>query len=204
MSSKFANLEKELSSELGASVSQSVAAYLKASRGNSPTASFQQLSGLMQNIAAHSNLELDLALDTSYLVTTLVRRLPALQLQVTQALSLARQVTQAGSFTPDTYIALSAANQKLPLMIAQTQQSLQVSWNANPAVNNRLAQQWKSLESSLNSLQQNIQKDILDPDQINFLVEKIMSRGTVADKSITDFDNQVTPVLADYFASKDR
>ena len=31
-----------------------------------------------------------------------------------------------------------------------------------------------------------------------------MSRGTVADKSITDFDNQVTPVLADYFASKDR
>jgi len=95
----------------------------------------------MQNIAAHSNLELDLALDTSYLVTTLVRRLPALQLQVTQALSLARQVTQAGSFTPDTYIALSAANQKLPLMIAQTQQSLQVSWNANPAVNNRLAQQ---------------------------------------------------------------
>ena len=79
-----------------------------------------------------------------------------------------------------------------------------MSWNANPAVNNRLAQQWKSLESSLNSLQQNIQKDILDPDQINFPVEQIMSRGTVADKSITDFDNQVTLVLADYFASEDR
>ena len=31
-----------------------------------------------------------------------------------------------------------------------------------------------------------------------------MSRGTVADKSITDFDNQVTLVLADYFASEDR
>jgi len=46
----------------------------------------------MQNIADHSNLEL--ALDTSYLVTTLVKRLPSLQLQVAQALSVARQVTQ--------------------------------------------------------------------------------------------------------------
>ncbi|MFT6778299.1 MAG: methyl-accepting chemotaxis protein [Paraglaciecola sp.] len=195
--SKFANLEKELSSQFGASVSQSVTAYLKASRGNSPKASFQQLAGLMQNIADHSNLELDLALDTSYLVTILVRRLPALQLQVAQALSVARQVTQTGSFTPDSYIALSAANQKLPMMISQTQQSLQVSWTANPAVNERLEQQWKSLESRLNSLQQNIQEDILDPDQINVSVEQIMSRGAAADKAITNFANQVTPVLAD-------
>jgi hypothetical protein len=42
----------------------------------------------MQNIAGHSNFEL--ALDASYLVTILVRRLPALQLQVAQALSVAR------------------------------------------------------------------------------------------------------------------
>jgi len=196
-SSKFAHLEKELSSQLGASVSEGVAAYLKASRGDSPTASFQKLAVLMQNIADHSNLELDLALDTSYLVTTLVRRLPALQLQVAQTLSVARQVTLAGSFTPDTYIALSAANQKLPLLIAQTRQSLQVSWAANPTINKKLAQQWKSLEASLDSLQKIIQKDILDPDQINISVEKIMSRGTTADKTITDFANQVTPVLAD-------
>ena len=82
-------------------------------------------------------------------------------------------------------------------MIVQTQQSLQVSWSANPTVNIRLAQQWESLEASLNSLQQNIQKDILDPDKINISVEQIMSRGTAADKAITDFANQVTPVLAD-------
>jgi methyl-accepting chemotaxis protein len=144
-SSKFAHLEKELSSQLGASVPEGVAAYLKASRGDSPTASFPKLAVLIQNIADHSNLELELALDTSYLVTTLVRRLPALQLQVAQTLSVARQVTLAGSFTPDTYIALSAANQKLPLMITQTRQSLQVSWAANPTINKKLAQQWKSL-----------------------------------------------------------
>jgi methyl-accepting chemotaxis protein len=196
-SSKFALLEKELSSQFGASVSEGVAAYLKASRGDSSTASFQKLAVLIQNIADHSNLELDLALDTSYLVTTLVRRLPALQLQVAQTLSVARQVTLAGSFTPDTYIALSAANQKLPLMIAQTRQSLQVSWAANPTINKKLAQQWKSLEASLDSLQKIIQKDILDPDQINISVEKIMTRGTTVDKAITDFANQVTPVLAD-------
>jgi methyl-accepting chemotaxis protein len=195
--SKFTNLEKDISSLFGASVSQSVTAYLKTTTENSPKASFQQLAGLMQNIADHSNLELDLALDTSYLVTTLVRRLPALQLQVAQALSVARQVTEAGSFTPDSYIALSAANQKLPMMISQTQQSLQVSWSANPAVNGRLGQQWTSLESSLSLLQKNIQEEILDPDEINISVEQIMSRGTAADKAITDFANQVTPVLAD-------
>lgn len=87
-SSKFALLEKELSSQFDASVSKSVATYLKTLRGNSPTANFQKLAGLMQNIAGHSNFEL--ALDASYLVTILVRRLPALQLQVAQALSVAR------------------------------------------------------------------------------------------------------------------
>ncbi|WP_293748198.1 methyl-accepting chemotaxis protein [uncultured Paraglaciecola sp.] len=151
----------------------------------------------MQNIADHSNLELDLALDTSYLVTTLVRRLPTLQLQFAQTLSLARQVTQEGSFTPDTYIALSGANQKLPLMIDQTEQSLQVSWAANPAIKNRLEQEWKSLEASLKSVQKTIQKDILDPDQINISDLQILSRGTAADKAITDFANQIAPVLAD-------
>lgn len=193
--SKFTNLENEISTQFDASVSQSVNTYIEASEDNSPTATFQHLQGVMQNIADHSNLELDLALDTSYLVTTLVRRLPALQLQVAQALSVARQVTQAGSFTPDTYIALSAANQKLPMMIAETQQSLQVSWTANPTINNKLAQQWKSLETSLTSLQKIIQKEILDPDQINISVEKIMSSGTAANEAITDFSNQVAPVL---------
>jgi methyl-accepting chemotaxis protein len=196
-SSQFSNVEKQLIEQFDSSISQGVSAYLKATSGNSPTTNFQQLSELIQNIADHSNLELDLALDTSYLVTTLVRRLPALQLQVAQSLSLARQVTQDGSFTPDTYIALSGANQKLPLMIAQTQQSLQVSWTANPAVNSRLEKQWKSLESTLSALQQSIQSDILDPDEINISVEKIMSSGTAANKSITDFANQVAPVLAD-------
>lgn len=195
--SKFSNVEKKIAAQLDSYVSKGVSAYLNASPTNSPTASFQQLSELMQNIADHSNLELDLALDTSYLVTTLVKRLPALQLQVAQALSLARQVTQAGSFTPDTYIALSAENQKLPLMIEQTKQSLQMSWTANPTIGNRLEKQWQSLETSLNSLQGIIQKDILDPDQINISPEQIMSRGTAADKAITEFANQVAPVLVD-------
>jgi methyl-accepting chemotaxis protein len=196
-SSQFANLESDVSSQFDLKLSENVAEYLQVLRAGNPTNSFQQLAALMQHIADYSNLELDLALDTSYLVTTLVRRLPALQLQIAQALNVARQVTLAGSFTPDTYIALSAANQKLPIMIAQTQQSLQVSWTANPRINSRLAQQWKSLETSLNSLQQNIQNDILDPDKINVSVEQIMSRGTAADKAITDFANQVTPILAD-------
>jgi methyl-accepting chemotaxis protein len=194
--SQFANLEGDVSSQFGEKLSQNLAEYLQVLRADNPTNSFQQLVVLMQHIADYSNLELDLALDTSYLVTTLVRRLPALQLQVAEALSVARQVTLAGSFTPDTYIALSAANQKLPIMIAQTQQSLQVSWTANPRINARLAQHWKSLETRVNALQQNIQKDILDPDKINVSVEQIMSRGTAADNAITDFANQVTPVLA--------
>ena len=80
-----------------------------------------------------------MALDTSYLVTTLIRRLPVLQLQIAQALTISKTSYPAGRLMPDTFIALSVANQKSPLMVAQTQQGLQVSWTANPAINNKLA-----------------------------------------------------------------
>jgi methyl-accepting chemotaxis protein len=194
--SKFSGLEIE------DNLSQHVSTYIKIQQQGNPVESYQKLAELMQNIADQSNLELDLALDTSYLVTTLVRRLPALQLQVAQTLNLARQVTQAGSFTPDTYIALSAANQKLPTIISQTEQSLQVSWTANPEINNKTSKQWNVLKKGIESLQQIIQQDILDPDQINISTNEILPQGIAVDKAITEFANQVTPVLADLLQAR--
>lgn len=160
-----------------------------------PSVSFQRLTQVVQGIADHSNLELDLALDTSYLVSTLVEHLPALQLQLAETLSLARQVSQRGSFTPDTYIGLSAANQKIPQMIAETEQSLAVSWEANDDIANKLRGSWQSVADTLNNLQQTIQQEILDPDQINLPASQVLAKGREANQAIASFTNMLSPVL---------
>lgn len=89
--------------------------------------SMTALIAYLQTVADQSNLELDLELDTSYLVTTLVQTLPLAQEQLVATATLAKQVTETGSFTPETYIGLSNANQKLPLMIQNVSQSIEVS-----------------------------------------------------------------------------
>ena len=202
LSSQFSEVEKEMLAKLNMPTSSTLQDYLEKLSAGAPQSSFHHLSQVMQGIADYSNLELDLALDTSYLVTTLVKRLPELQLQVAETLSLARQVTQTGKFTPDTYIALSAANQKLPLLIEHTKSSLQVSWSVNPLIGEKLSGQWQSLEDKLRALQQKIQTEILDPDQINLSVSQILSQGNPGSIAITDFANALSPVLTDLLQAR--
>jgi methyl-accepting chemotaxis protein len=195
--SKLNHLKNSISKEFDPAISETLSDYLSGRESNRPDANYSQLSKSMQTIADYSNLELDLALDTSYLVTTVVKRLPALQFQVADTLNLARQVTKAGSFTPESYIALSNANQKLPLIIEQTASSLSVSMSANKVIDKKLVSLWETLEKDLNKLQQVIKIEILDPDEIQVTENMILSQGNALNKAITDFSYAVMPVLSD-------
>jgi methyl-accepting chemotaxis protein len=195
LTSQFDSLGPQISKHYHPAVTKGVAKYQETINSQDPVASFLQLSALMQNIADHSNLELDLALETSYLISTLVQRLPNLQFQVVETLNLARQVTQAGRFTPESYIDLSNANQKLPLLISQTAQSLQVSFDANRLISTSLRERWLTLENNLRALQNTVQKDILDPDDIQLSAGQIKGQGTITGELITEFANLVTPQL---------
>lgn len=149
----------------------------------------------MQSVADHSNLELDLALDTSYLVTTLVQTLPQAQQQLVTTAMVAKQVTEAGKFSPDTYIGLSNANQKLPLMIANIQQSVGVSLAANQLINQQVGQQWTELKKQLDDYQSWVQGQILDPDEFSVTPSQLINKSQTVNKAIINFANAAIPTL---------
>lgn len=155
----------------------------------------KSLAGLSQALADATNLELDLALDTSYLITTLVRSLPLMQDQLSMTAALALKVTQAGSFTPDTYIGLSNANQKLPVMLKGLEQSIQVSLQANQEIEKTAGEQWISLQRNLVAYQRTIQQQILDPDNINIDTNTLLLSSTSLNQQLSDFASSLVPIL---------
>jgi len=156
---------------------------------------YMGLNTLRQAIADYSNLELDLALDTSYLVTTLVSSLPEVQEQIALTASLAAQVTENGSFTPDTYIGLSNANQELPGRLANADHSLQVSFSANPDISKRLGSQWQELQQQVSQLQVMIQSQILDPDDILVNTNQLLRQVERVNNQVSQFSNGLLPLL---------
>lgn len=157
---------------------------------------FGELLKLLQAIADASNLELDLELDTSYLVTTLVKTLPQAQNQLIGTAKVAAQVTLAGSFTPDSYIGLSNANQKMPSVIDDVSQSLDVSLSANADIRRKLSTPWESLRSELTSYHQWIQQQILDPDSIQVDQGSLLRRSEAVNAQLVEFAAQLAPVLS--------
>lgn len=176
-------------------VSQRFAAYKESLKQQDLHASFAALLSFMQSVADHSNLELDLELDTSYLVTTLVQTLPQAQQQLVATAIVAKQVTEDGSFTPDTYIALSNANQKLPLVIANIQQSIGVSLAANKIINTQVGGQWNALKQNLGNYQNWIQTQILDPDEFEISANLMIQRSEKLNQGIYEFSSIALPVL---------
>ncbi|MBU3017999.1 methyl-accepting chemotaxis protein [Paraglaciecola agarilytica] len=160
-----------------------------------PQQAIRALAGLFQALADDTNLELDLALDTSYLITTLVRSLPRMQDQLAMTSALALKVTKAQSFTPDTYIGLSNANQKLPVMLKGLEQSIQVSLQANADIEKAAAEQWLILQQDLMAYQQTIQQQILDPDSINIDTKTLLATSLSLNQQLSDFAIALVPIL---------
>lgn len=156
---------------------------------------FMALTQLRQGIADYSNLELDLALDTSYLVTTLIQTLPDLLKQLAMTASLAAEVTQSGSFTPDTYIALSNVNQALPSKIEAALHSMSVSFQANPVVDKKLSSRWEDSSKAASDFQQWVQQQILDPDDIAVNTNQVLNRANQANQQLSDLSTSLLPVL---------
>ncbi|MGJ8679178.1 methyl-accepting chemotaxis protein [Paraglaciecola sp.] len=201
-SSQLKQLDNEIQIGVGSDVSASLASYYESITLDDPVISFDRLAKFMKEVADYSNLELDLSLDTSYLVTTLVKGLPDLQLQLAKTLNLSLQVTEVGSFTPETYIALSNANQKLPLSIENTGQNLGVSLSANSNVSYRLKEEWELLDKKLVSLTNTIQNQILDPDEILIDNAAIRLLGIQLNKDVNNFSKQVMPLLAELLQNR--
>lgn len=175
-------------------IAESLTEY-KAQLSDQPETAMAALSALLQTISDRTNLELDTALDSRYLITTLVNDVPQLQEQLVSTAALARQVVENGSFTPDTYINLSNANQKLPLLIDNLSRSVQVALNENPQVKDALSQQWQELEQALRNYRGYVQDNILDPDSFQVSESQVVTRSIAVDDALAAFANGTNPVL---------
>ena len=158
--------------------------------------SMAALSRLLQSVADRTNLELDQSLDSSYLISTLVSTIPALQEQLVMTAQMARSVLDNGSFTPDTYIDLSNANQKLPPLIENVGQSISVSLNENEDVKATLGRSWQELESQLLSFHRLVQSNILDPDSFQVNANQLVTNSVAVDNALAEFAVKAQPVLA--------
>ena len=154
------------------------------------------LSAVLQTVADRTNLELDTSLDSRYLVTSLVDSLPRLQEQLVMTAALARQVLENGNFTPDTYIALSNANQKLPLLIDNLSRNVLVSANENELVNRSLTSAWQTLEKDLMSYRQLIQQSILYSDSFEVSRSRLIDVSLTMDNALLEFAELTAPVLS--------
>ena len=170
-------------------------AYQRAAQSEDKDLALSALLKLKQAVADHTNLELDLALDTSYLITTLVRSLPQMQQEFVATASQARRVAADGQFTPDTYIALSNANQTLPLVTSNLDDAINVSLQANKQIAQQLSAPWQRLLSSTQNYRQWVQDQILDPDDILVSADEVVERSQMLNKQIESFVNVLLPEL---------
>lgn len=82
---------------------------------------------MLESISIQSSLAIIDNLSSTYLNRALVESLPKLIEQTRLASEQASTVINAGSFTPDTYIALSNANKSLPFAASELVQKVQVA-----------------------------------------------------------------------------
>ncbi|WP_100644082.1 methyl-accepting chemotaxis protein [Alteromonas facilis] len=153
------------------------------------------MNQLTQTVADRTHLELDPSLDSRYLITALVDNVPTLQAQIVSVASVASIVLDAGSFTPDSYIALSNANQKLPLLIEHLDRSISVSLDENEAINAFLKQPWQSLKDKLNHYHHQIKQQILDPDNLQITATQFTRLTMQTNDAVASFVGDTLPVL---------
>ena len=170
-------------------------AYKEISETGSPTQMFDELLVFKQAIADYSNLELDLELDTSYLISTLVDTLPRLQGQFVTTASYAAEVTQQGRFTADSFINLSNVNLALPEAIGVVGHNLNVAYSANAELRSRIGNDWSTLEANLEEYQDWVQTQILDPDTIQVEYSELVRRSEALNAELSGFGKSLLPVL---------
>ena len=172
-------------------------AYKEVSDQGAPMDMFSALLVFKQAVADYSNLELDLELDTSYLISSLVSTLPKLQGQFVVTASYAAEVTQQGRFTADSFINLSNSNQALPDVINRVGHDLNVAYSANTELRNRLSNSWQTLEDNLNEYQSWVQTQILDPDSIQVEYQELIRRSETLNKELSAFGQSLLPILTE-------
>ncbi|GEK08207.1 methyl-accepting chemotaxis protein [Pseudoalteromonas peptidolytica] len=166
-----------------------------------PSLSAPNASALEQ-LSIASQLAVDDDLGRNYLNRTLVESTPLLIAQINQIEVQARRVISKGSFTPDSFIALSNLHKGLPAVMKQFSGTLNIAMNHNKQLKKQLSQSMADLNASLSNYQSAVKTGLLDPDELALSQSQFNRHYQQASQTIKQFVNIATPTLAALVAEK--
>lgn len=149
----------------------------------------------LEQVSIQSKLAIDGDIARSYINRSLVESVPSLIDQINLTSEQASLVIQAGSFTPDTFIALSNYNKSLPSYAERLEGKLTVAIADNQAVKSELSQQLDKVTRSVQAFKNSIQNNLLNPDELQLSQSQFDNLRTDTLKQVSLLINSATPLL---------
>ncbi|TLX47564.1 methyl-accepting chemotaxis protein [Pseudoalteromonas phenolica] len=166
---------------------------LARSNGFDITDSAQQ--HVLEQVSIQSKLAIDGDIARSYINRSLVESVPSLIEQINLTSEQALLVIQAGSFTPDTFIALSNYNKSLPSYAERLEGKLAVAISDNQTVKSSLSQQLVKVSRSVQAFKNSIQNNLLDPDELQLSQSQFNNLKSDTLEQVSMLINTATPLL---------
>lgn len=149
----------------------------------------------LEQVSIQSKLAIDGDIARSYINRALVESVPSLIEQVNLTAEKALQVIQAGSFTPDSFIALSNLNKSLPNYAERLEGKLAVAIADNLKVKSALSQQLNTVIGSVQTFKNSIQDNLLDPDELQLSQSQFNNLKNDTLSQVSTLINTATPLL---------
>lgn len=159
-------------------------------------------SKVLESISIQSSLAIIDNLSSTYLNRALVESLPKLIEQTRLASEQASTVINAGSFTPDTYIALSNANKSLPFAVSELVQKVQVATQYNSDIKAILESKITATQDVIIEFKKLIDAKILEPDEINIASSQFNQAQKSTLNNLSQLINHLLPVLTAQLENK--
>ncbi len=165
------------------------------SQKNNSTKAMKSFIDNQKSVANSSNLSLDLSLDTSQLIKFLVSEGPLLLSQLSGVNQEAADIAAKGSFTPQSYTALSNSVGLIPERLMNVESVIDLSISLNGQIKTQLSKPWSDTKKSVNEFRTFIKSQILDPDNIGVSAAQVLEQGSKTTKQLNKLAQQSIPVL---------
>jgi len=150
---------------------------------------------VLESVSIQSYLAIVDNLPSAYLNRVLVESLPKLIEQTRIASEQATTVINAGSFTPDSYIALSNANKSLPFATSELVQKIKVATDYNQDIKKSLNNSITATQTVILKFKNLIDEQILEPDDINISLSQFSQAQQNTLENLSQLINKILPVL---------
>ncbi len=141
---------------------------------------FDSLNRVNRDVLANSGLKTEANKIAHFLVEIAYLQHPKLNQLIQVLIENARQVVKQGSFTPDSFLALTDAQNKTLHLLNEVNQYIDILQLERP----ELAKKLSSSSKQLVNFTINIKKDILDPDDIQWSVQDLNQALSQTEKSL--------------------